>query len=73
MPSPEYAGAARINLDRSKANGLTFRPLAQTSMDVLEWWYSDAVTDERRLELTEGERSMMRREPEVIAAWRDRS
>ena len=72
MPSADYAGAARINLDHSKANGLTFRQLTQTSADVLEWWDSDAVTDERRLELTDGDRSMIRREPEIIAAWKAR-
>jgi len=72
MPTGEYEGSARINIERSKANGLTFRPLAQTTMDVLEWWDSDAVTDEQRTDLMEGERSMMRREPAILAAWEER-
>jgi 2'-hydroxyisoflavone reductase len=73
MPVGDYEGSARINIDRSKAHGLTFRPLAQTAMDVLEWWESDAVSDERRDELLNGERAMMRREPEILAAWKARA
>lgn len=72
MPTGEYEGSARINIERAKANGLTFRPLAKTAMDVLEWWDSDAVTDEQRSNLMEGERSMMQREPDIIAAWKGR-
>ena len=72
MPTGEYEGSARINNERAKANGLTFRPLAKTAMDVLEWWDSDAVTDEQRSNLMEGERSMMQREPDIIAAWKGR-
>ena len=70
-PSDELA-AFFVALDRAKANGLTFRPLAESAMDVLEWWDSDAVTDEQRSNLMSGERSMMLREPDIIAAWKGR-
>lgn len=72
MPTGEYEGAARINIERAKANGLTFRPLAETTADVLEWWDSEAVSDEQRSRLIDGPRSMMQREPEIIAAWKSR-
>ena len=72
MPIEEYVGSARINIDRALAKGLTHRPLCTTATDVLRWWHSDAVPDERRRNLVEGQRSLMRREPEVLAAWRDR-
>ena len=72
MPTGDYEGSARINIYHSKANGLTFRSLAQTTLDVLDWWDSDAVTDEQRSNLMEGERSMMRREAQIIAAWEGR-
>ncbi len=72
MPVDEYVGSARINIERSVANGLTFRPLGDTVRDVLEWWHSDAVTDERRADILDGERSLARREVELIAAWRAR-
>ena len=71
MPTGDYEGSARINNEHSKAHGLTFRPLAQTSMDVLDWWNSDAVSDERRESLLNDERAMMRREPGIIAAWKE--
>jgi len=72
MPVREYEGSARINIDRAKANGLTFRPLAESTQDVLEWWDSDAVTDEQRASVIDNPRSLMQREPEIVAAWKAR-
>jgi 2'-hydroxyisoflavone reductase len=72
MPTGEYEGAARINIDRAKANGLTFRPLAETTFDVLEWWDSDAVSEEQRSRLLDDPRGMMQREAEIISAWKAR-
>jgi len=73
MPEGDYEGSARINIEHSKAHGLTFRSLAETTQDVLRWWDSDAVTDEQRESLSQGERSMMVREPDIIAAWKARN
>jgi 2'-hydroxyisoflavone reductase len=72
MPVGDYVGSARINHDRAVASGLTFRPLALTSMDTLEWWFSDAVTAERRQGLLEDPRSLMQREAQIIADWKAR-
>ena len=72
MPVGEYVGSARVNIEQSVANGLTFRPLGDTTRDVIEWWHSDAVADERRASLLDGEPSLARREAELIAAWRAR-
>lgn len=72
MPVDDYEGSARINIERAVQNGLTFRPLAESSRDVLEWWHSDAVTDERRTNFMEGPRSMITLEQAVIAAWKAR-
>ena len=72
MPVGDFEGSARINIERAKADGLAVRPLAETTQDVLEWWDSDAVTDEQRRTLIEEPRSMMRREPDIIAAWKAR-
>ncbi len=72
MPTGEYEGSARINIEHSKANGLTLRSLAESTVDVLDWWDSDAVTDEQRSNLIDGERGMMRREADIIAAWEGR-
>ena len=72
MPVGDFEGSARITINRAKANGLAFRPLADTTQDVLEWWDSDAVTDEQRRRLIEEPRGMMQREPDIIAAWKAR-
>jgi 2'-hydroxyisoflavone reductase len=72
MPTGDNYGSARVNIDLAVANGLTFRPLADSVQDIHEWWYSDAVTEERRMRMVSGERSLMAREADVIAAWRAR-
>ncbi len=73
IPIGDYVGSARINIDRAKSDGLTFRPLAVTANDTLEWWNSDAVTDERRATAFNNPRGMNPdREAEVIAAWKAR-
>lgn len=77
MPTGDYHGSARINIDRAKNAGLTFRPLARTTLDTLEWWHSDAVSDERRRAAWAGERGgfamSMAREREMIVEWRRRA
>lgn len=74
MPVDDYVGSARANIDRAKAAGLTFRPLAQTCWDTMEWWYSSAVSDERRNAAFQGPRGLSpEREAQVIAAWKARS
>jgi 2'-hydroxyisoflavone reductase len=70
MPTGNSLGHTRINYDRAVANGLTFRPLAVTVRDTLDWWASDAVPAERRAQpnfvLT------AEREAQIVAAWRAR-
>ncbi|MHC4415663.1 MAG: NAD-dependent epimerase/dehydratase family protein [Planctomycetota bacterium] len=57
-----------INRDKAVALGLTFRPLAETALDTLEWHKARPV-DERSLRRG----ISARREAEVLAAWRARS
>ena len=70
MPAGNEVGSARINFQHALGAGLTYRPLATTATDTLKWWYSDAVTPERRARLEEG---LMAREAGIIAAWKARS
>jgi 2'-hydroxyisoflavone reductase len=71
MPVGNSLGQTQINIDRALAAGLTFRPLATTTDDVFEWWYSDAVDEEHRQSpsfvLTP------EREAEILAAWKARA
>jgi 2'-hydroxyisoflavone reductase len=74
MPRGDYHGSARINIERAKAAGLTFRPLATSTWDVMDWWHSDAVTEERQQQAWSGERGSfpltLEREKEIIGAWK---
>jgi 2'-hydroxyisoflavone reductase len=69
LPLEENLGSQTINIDRAKAAGLTFRPIALTAMETLEWYYT----------LTEEERSSPpmairpEKEAEVLAAWKART
>jgi 2'-hydroxyisoflavone reductase len=71
LPQGDNLGHAQINIDKAKAAGLTFRPMATTVKDTLAWWHSDAVTAQRRAQprfvLTP------EREAEILAAWKARS
>jgi 2'-hydroxyisoflavone reductase len=70
MPRGNSLGHTRVNYEKAVANGLTFRPLAVTTRDTLEWWNSSAVPAERRASprfaLT------TEREAAIIAAWKAR-
>jgi 2'-hydroxyisoflavone reductase len=72
MPTGNNAGSARVSNGLAIASGLAFRPLADSVRDIDEWWQSDAVTAERRAALVQRDRSLIVREPEIIAAWRAR-
>ncbi|MEZ4415721.1 MAG: NAD-dependent epimerase/dehydratase family protein [Gemmatimonadota bacterium] len=72
IPLNEYVGSALVNKESALANGLTYRPLAQSAHDIYEWWMSDAVEPERRERMRSGERSLMAREGELLEAWKRR-
>jgi len=65
-----HLGYTSINIDKALAHGLEFRPLAETHFDFRDWWYSEAVTEERR----QNSRFLLtpEREAEILAAWKAR-
>ncbi len=70
MPVGTELGYTSINIDKALAQGLKHRPLAQTHFDFRDWWYSDAVPDERRRNARfplDAER-----EAEILASWKAR-
>ena len=69
---PEYAGMSKSDNAKAIASGLTFRPLAETVMATKDWWYSEAVSQERRDNILNGEGSFMLREKELIKLWKAR-
>jgi 2'-hydroxyisoflavone reductase len=67
-PQGEMVGFARINIRRALEKGLTFRPLADTARDTLDWYKT--LSAERRAKMGAG--LAPQRETDVLAAWRAR-
>jgi len=59
-------GLARTKIDRARAKGLTFRPLAETARDTLAWFKS--LPQDRQSKLHAG--LTPEREAEALAAWK---
>jgi 2'-hydroxyisoflavone reductase len=70
MPEGDHLGHMRIDGSRARAAGLTFRPLADTARDTLEWRLSDKVPEALRGQ----PRFVMTEEDErrMLEAWRTR-
>lgn len=69
---PKYAGMSKSDNSKAINAGLTFRSLSDTVKATKEWWYSDAVTEDRRTNILMGEQSLMQREQDLIAKWKER-
>jgi 2'-hydroxyisoflavone reductase len=71
MPVDDHLGSQRIDVSKAVANGLSYRPMAITSMETLAWWLSPSVSDERRA----NPRFVLspEREREILEAWTARS
>ena len=67
---PKYAGMSKSDNSKAMAAGLKFRPLAETVMATKEWWYSDAVTQERRDNILAGKNAFMNREKDILSKWK---
>jgi len=66
---PEYAGMSQSDNSRAIAAGLQFRSLSDTVRATNDWWYSEAVTQERRDNILKGEQSFMNREKDILTNW----
>ena len=69
---PEYAGMSKSDNRKAIEADLRFRPLSETVKATKEWWFSKAVSQERRDKILSGERSFMKREEEILEKWRAR-
>ncbi len=67
---PKYAGMSKADNSKAIAADLQFRSLSDTVNATKEWWYSDAVTQERRDNILTGERSFMNREKDILTKWK---
>lgn len=67
-PRAGYEGFSRVSNRRALEAKLTFRPLAETARDTLDWWKS--LPEERRAKPRAG--LAPAKEAEVLAAWHAR-
>jgi 2'-hydroxyisoflavone reductase len=67
-PRADNAGWSRVSIARALDKGLTFRPLAVTARDTIDWFAS--LPAERRANMLAGLKP--EREKEVLAAWHAR-
>lgn len=68
-PVGEHAGLAATDCTRAIAQGLCFRPIAETARDTLAWW--QGLPEERRGAMKAGLAAA--REERILAAWRHRA
>jgi 2'-hydroxyisoflavone reductase len=66
VPRPDNAGFARVSIQRALDKGLTFRPLAVTARDTLEWFRSMPADVQPRI----AGPFTAAREAAALAAWR---
>jgi 2'-hydroxyisoflavone reductase len=67
-PSPDNVGFSAWDCSKAIAAGLTFRPLADTARDTLEWWKA-RPEDERRLRTG----LSLEKEAAILADWHART
>jgi 2'-hydroxyisoflavone reductase len=72
MVEGENYGSAMISNALALENGLTYRSLPISITDIYNWWQTDAVNNERKERMIAGENSLMRKEKELIKAWKSR-
>jgi len=68
LPTGPNLGSQTINIDRAKAAGLTFRPVALTAMDTLEWYYTLPEEQQSNPPMA----ISPEKEAEVLSAWKAR-
>ncbi len=67
-PSPETLGFSTYDCSKAIAAGLTFRPLAETARDTLDWWKSKPAEEQNLRSGIDPEK-----EAAVLAAWHARN
>lgn len=65
----KYRGISLVSNQKAIASGLTFTPLAKTVKDTHDWWYSDAVTEERRTQFLNDEYSLVLKQEDILEKW----
>ena len=69
-PGPQSNGFSRRNVSKAVAAGLTYRPLAETARDTLEWHKTRPESEREALAVGKIAGMAAAREAEVLAAWK---
>ncbi len=69
---PQFAGMSKSDNSKAIQAGLQFRSLSETVSVTKEWWYSNAVSQDRRDKILSGEQSFMKREKDILVKWQNR-
>ena len=70
MPEGNNYGSSRSSNKKGKKAGLTFRELKVSIKDTHDWWYSGALTDERRNKFEQKPDSILLREKSILENWK---
>jgi 2'-hydroxyisoflavone reductase len=70
-PTGKNYGSSLVSNKKSLAAGLTSRSLAASIKDTHDWWYSDALTEERRQEFEGKENGLLAREGAILTRWKE--
>lgn len=70
LPEGNNLGSATISIKKGVENGLSYRPLKDTIKDTYNWWYSDALTQEKRDKYELKPNSILSREKDILADWK---
>lgn len=70
MPTGNNYGTARILNKRAFENGLKCRDLKQSIRDTLDWWNSEALTQERRDQYENDPKGLLKREEKILSKWK---
>ncbi len=65
----KYYGISRVDNSKAIESGLRFTPLATTVKDTYDWWYSDAVSEERRNTFLTEEHSLVAKQKMILQKW----
>jgi 2'-hydroxyisoflavone reductase len=72
LPEDIYYGITKASTVKAKANGIQYRPLADTMRDLHHWFYSDPSVEERRMALIKGPISYLDMEKTWIKKWKNK-
>ena len=71
MPVDNNKGSSLVNNQLALANGLTITPIKKSMIDIHNWWYSDAITEEHRQAFESTPDSIIMREKSIIQDWKE--